>query len=68
MYIVVSTIGFATFLRQTFSYATSSTSPPRLRSDLMRSPLSAPSIVRSTTRIALAPPFVLLPIDMPWPE
>ena len=68
VYIVVSTIGFATFLRQTSSYETSSTSPPRLRSDLMRRPLSAPSIVRSTTRIALAPPFVLLPIDMPWPE
>jgi hypothetical protein len=33
----------------------------------MRRPLSAPSIVRSLTRTARTPPFVLLPIDMPWP-
>ena len=33
----------------------------------MRRPLSAPSIVRSVTRTARTPPFVLLPIDMPCP-
>ena len=43
--------------------------PPRPRiSDLMRMPLSAPSMERSVTRMwCPAPPSVSLPMDMPWP-
>jgi hypothetical protein len=41
------------------------TIPPRVEFDLMRSPLSAPSIVRSRTSIASTPPLVSLPIDIP---
>ena len=45
----------------------SSTRPPRVRSDLMRMPLSVFSNVQFFTRTLRTPPTVSLPIDIPWP-
>src|SRR5215813_5023944 len=67
-YVVSKIIGFLTFRMQTSRYATFRTSPPRTGLDLIRMPLSAPSIVRSETSMSLTPPTVSLPIDMPWPR
>ena len=49
----------------TFAKVTSWTSPPRLRSLLMRRPLSLPSMLMSSARMCERPPLVWLPIPKP---
>jgi len=58
--------GFATFLI-VIGVADVSTRPPAPRMDLMRMPLSVPSIVQRRTSMLWTPAVVSEPMEMPWP-
>ena len=60
-------IGRLTFFMTISENWISWTSPPPLRYDLMRKPLSVPLKLQRRTTMWLKPPRVALPMEMPWP-